>query len=398
VSATEPLVSIVIPSFNQGEFIRDAIESVLGQDYPAIELIVMDAGSTDGTLDVLRELGDRFTWVSEPDRGQGDAINKGWRHSHGEILSWLCADDGLCAGAVTRVVDEFARHADAGLVYGQGELVDIDRRLLHVGPRVEWNAWELIHDHNYICQPAAFARRADIEAVGYVDESLHWAMDWDLFIRLALRSPMVFIPEPLAWVRMHDETKSSKAARARLRECVRVLRRYSDARHPPSYYVFAIDAYKRVLRDRLDRMPRALRPATTWAHRMVDIGERAAMQRFHASAGEPIGWYEDRWAAPFVEWTLPPGQTLRLRGTLPPEYPHLHGMELVVTTNRVEVARERPAPGAFTFDLPMPEDDQRRNVRVRITADKHFVPRKHGIGEDSRRISYLLDELETRPD
>ena len=119
-----PLVSIVTPSFNQARFIRETIESVLAQDYPRIEYIVVDGGSTDGTIDILRGYDGRLIWSAERDRGQADAINKGFRRARGEILAWLNSDDTYLPGAVSAAVSHLVQHRDCAMVYGDGFLID----------------------------------------------------------------------------------------------------------------------------------------------------------------------------------------------------------------------------------------------------------------------------------
>ena len=113
-----PTVSIVTPSFNQGRFIRETIESVLSQDYPAIEYMVIDGGSTDETVSILKSYGNRIFWISEPDSGQSDAINKGWKRATGEILTWLNSDDVYLPGAIAKAADYLQRHPNVGVVYG----------------------------------------------------------------------------------------------------------------------------------------------------------------------------------------------------------------------------------------------------------------------------------------
>ena len=133
-----PLVTVVTPSFNQGRFIRETIESVLSQDYPNLEYMVIDGGSTDDTLSILKSYQDRFAWVSEPDRGQAHAINKGWRCAKGEILAWLNSDDIYQPGAIRTAVEYFIHNQQVGMVYGEAYHVDesgqpIDRYPTEIG-------------------------------------------------------------------------------------------------------------------------------------------------------------------------------------------------------------------------------------------------------------------------
>src|ERR1041384_7210578 len=157
-------VTIVTPSLNQGRFIRDAIESVLGQSYPDLEHIVLDGRSTDQTAAVVGEYAGRLTFIVEPDRGQSDAINRGFRKARGEIISWLNCDDVLLPGAIRKVVEVFERDRSLGAVYGDGLLLDVDGRVRHEYPRAgAMNVWKLVNFSDFLIQPAVFFRRSVLD-------------------------------------------------------------------------------------------------------------------------------------------------------------------------------------------------------------------------------------------
>src|SRR5436190_2267527 len=150
---SDTLVTVVTPSYNQGRFIRATIESVLSQDYPHIEYIVMDGGSSDETAAVVSEYGTRLQWISERDRGQSHAINKGFRLARGEIVSWLNSDDVILPGAVAHAVRAFERNPLLGAVYGEGYQIDIDGNVKHRFFATEpFNLWKLIYLSDYILQ------------------------------------------------------------------------------------------------------------------------------------------------------------------------------------------------------------------------------------------------------
>lgn len=183
-SARGLTVSVVVPCKNDARYLPAALESILSQDYPLLQCIVVDGGSTDGTIDLLKRYGDRIRWLSEPDRGAFDAINRGWQLSEGEVLAWLNADDLWEPGAVRTAVDCFERRPDVDVVYGMAGVVD-ERGLVH-GDLVP-PAWDLEyalrHCHHVIFQPASFMRRRILEQVGWLYPA--WCHDHDLWLRIA---------------------------------------------------------------------------------------------------------------------------------------------------------------------------------------------------------------------
>jgi glycosyltransferase involved in cell wall biosynthesis len=218
----DPTVSIVTPSYNQERYIAEAIGSVLRQEGEfELEHVVIDGASTDGTVEILKRYeervrggewagrcrGIRFRWVSEVDRGQSAAIGKGFGMTGGQFCSWLNSDDTLLPGAIDGVLDTFRRNPEAGLVYGQVHFSDVSGRTVaevETGP----TDYEGLATLNLICQPGAFFRREAWDAVGGLDENLQYTMDHDLWIRIAARFPLVFLPKPLATYRLHGESKT----------------------------------------------------------------------------------------------------------------------------------------------------------------------------------------------
>jgi len=203
----QPLVSIVTPSFNMGGLIEETIRSVVDQDYPNIAYVVIDGGSSDGTLDILKRYEGRLKYVSEPDRGQTDAVNKGFALSHGSIFTFLNADDTLLPGAVTAAVEAFAEHPEAGVIYGDAWFIAEDGSRTAPYPVEPFDAKNL-ERRCFICQPAAFIRREVYASSGMLDPERHCALDYDLWIRIARRYPMVKIDRFLANSRIHEGSKT----------------------------------------------------------------------------------------------------------------------------------------------------------------------------------------------
>lgn len=231
-----PLVSIVTPTYNMAHYLRETVDSVLSQDYPRLEYLVMDAGSQDGTVELLRSYGSRLRWVSEPDNGQADAINKGFRRTSGEIFAFLNADDLYLPGAVSAAVRQFQRTPEAAVVYGEAWYTDRDGKILRRYPTQPF-CKELFQSQCYICQPASFMRRHAFEAAGGLDARLHYALDYDLWMRLAEKFEMVSIPEYLATSRMYSDNKTIRLRRVGLNEIMALLKRsYS---YIPPHWVYA---------------------------------------------------------------------------------------------------------------------------------------------------------------
>lgn len=206
-----PIVTVVTPSYNQAQFLEETILSVLAQDYPRIEYFIVDGGSTDGSVELIRKYEDRLAyWVSEPDQGQSHAINKGLRRANGEILAWLNSDDLYYPGAVRAVVEFFGSHPGVALVYGRADLIDSNGTVVHSIPSEDFDVPACIARHRYpIPQPAAFFRRETIDRAGLLDERLHYCLDWDYWIRIVLAGLKVSkIPQTLARCRLHHDSKT----------------------------------------------------------------------------------------------------------------------------------------------------------------------------------------------
>ncbi len=201
------MVSIVTPSFNQGRFIQETIESVLSQDYSPVEYLVIDGGSTDETLDILKQYGSRFYWVSEKDRGQSNAINKGWNRASGEILAWLNSDDIYLPGAIPKAVAFLQDHPEFGAVYGEGYHIKEDGKIIERYPTEPFNRQRLA-ETCYVCQPTVFIRKGVLQEIGFLDEGLRYSMDYDLWFRIARQHDFGYLPEYLACTRFYGETKT----------------------------------------------------------------------------------------------------------------------------------------------------------------------------------------------
>ncbi len=221
------LVSIVVPNLNGASFLPMTLASLGAQTYPEIEVVVVDGGSTDGSLDIIRHWADRLPmrWISEPDSGQAQAINKGFRMANGEVLGWINSDDLLTARSVEYAVERFAADPELGFVWGFCLVVDADERPVTIqNPYVRPDLGQLRSYRNYVSQPGSWYRRRVVEAFGPLSEELHFLFDYDFFLRVAGQVRAEFIPEVMAWFRLHESSKSGSQERAFLGEEPRVYR------------------------------------------------------------------------------------------------------------------------------------------------------------------------------
>lgn len=225
--SAQPLVSIITPSFNQAAFLEATLRSVLAQDYAPLEYLVVDGASTDGSVEVIERYAARYAdrltwWVSEPDKGQAEAINKGLRRAQGEIVAWLNSDDLYLPGAVAKAVAALQANPELGLVYGDAMTIDAAGRPLNRLAFGEWGLPELAA-FRIICQPAVFMRRSVLERAGYLDLSYHFMLDHHLWLRMAAQAPICHLPGLLAAARHHAGAKNVSQSASFGRETLRLL-------------------------------------------------------------------------------------------------------------------------------------------------------------------------------
>ena len=236
---SRPLISIVTPSYNQAQFIERTIDSVLEQsgDFD-LEYRVIDGGSTDGTVDLLKKYGDRIDWVSERDHGQVDAINKGLRRATGDLVGWVNSDDVLLPGALSRVARAFRDHPEIEWVHGRCRIIDE-----HDRPMRRWMAFykhyrslhhtfENLLTENYISQMTAFWRRSVHDEIGYLDPEFDLAFDYEFFLRLARRGDPFYIEDEVACFRWYETSKSGAGYDKQLEQAIAIAGRYGTPSLP----------------------------------------------------------------------------------------------------------------------------------------------------------------------
>lgn len=227
------MISIVVPSLNQGRFISQTIDSILNQNFSDVEIIVCDGGSTDNTIEVLNKYTDRICWFSEKDNGQTDAINKGLKLAKGEILGYLNSDDYLLPGSLEILRSNF-QNEDAKWVSGDALIVDANSREIQKG--VRWYKTflrklgfkPLFFITNYLVQPSTFWNRKAFELAGLFDESLNYSMDYDYWFRLYKYNSPHILREAISAFRIHSTSKGGINYRKQIMEELRLIKRYSN--------------------------------------------------------------------------------------------------------------------------------------------------------------------------
>jgi Glycosyl transferase family 2 len=221
-------LSIITPSYNQARYLEQSIKSVLAQEYPSLEYIIVDGASTDGSQEIIQQYAGRLAWwVSEPDQGQADAINKGLSHASGEIVAWLNSDDLYVPGALSAAAQALEARPQAGMVFA--DATTIDEHGSELKPLVfgDWGLQELMR-FRIICQPAVFMRRSVVEQAGGLDPSYHFLLDHHLWIRMAQRAPVQHVIASWAAARHHPAAKNVSQAAGFGQEAFRILHWMED--------------------------------------------------------------------------------------------------------------------------------------------------------------------------
>jgi glycosyltransferase involved in cell wall biosynthesis len=374
-----PRVTVITPSLNQAAYLEETIRSVAAQDYPDLEHWIIDGGSTDGSLGIIRRWAKRsraIRWLSERDGGQSEAINKGFQRASGEIVAWLNSDDAYLPGAVRRAAEFLAAHPDCMLAYSDAVLVDEQGTPLRIYPHTQkiFNYRRLVAVSDYIAQPSAFLRKRVLDEVGLLDENLQWCMDWDLWIRIAAKHPVLYFPWLTARMRDYAQTKTRRGGKRRWKEIVSVARKHSGLRFPPAYFIYGLESV--ATRLMMDHSVRS-RVKRTFLFKVIN---HCINRHFDI---HPDGWVTRKIEFSFYDAS----PRFRFRGYWPGRNVPAH---LDVSLNGRHLRRCRFARGRtfkLTVGLPAELRTAGRNALL-LRSSRLFTPGRR----DCRRLSFRLIE------
>jgi glycosyltransferase involved in cell wall biosynthesis len=282
----QPLVSIVTPSYNMARYLPEAIESILSQDYPRLEYIVVDGGSTDRSLEILRSYGDRLRLITGKDKGPSEAAWRGFREATGEIFVWLNADDLFLPGAVRTAAGYLQSHPAVDAVYGEGYWIDEAGKTISRYPTRPWDP-KILELDCFICQPAAFLRASSYRRCE-LDPDVNRSFDYDLWIRMAKQGfRFDSIPDYLANSRMHSGAKTILERDAVFDASIQLLKRHYG--YVPMAWIFSYTAYRM---DRRDQFFQPLQPSVHKYLASLPMGLRLNSTR-------PFRFLREWLAAPF---------------------------------------------------------------------------------------------------
>ncbi len=273
-----PSLSVITPSYGQAAYLKQTMDSVLSQNIPDMEYVVVDGGSADGSVELIRAYEDRLSgWISERDSGQADAVNKGAAMTHGEIIGWLNSDDLYLSGAAGKALAYLSRHPDVDAVYGDVLSIDGDGRLINVMRFGQYSAEDLMR-FRVISQPGVFFRRSAWERAGGLDLSYHYLLDHHLWLRMIMKGKFAYIPEPLAAARFHAAAKN---------------RAHTDDFGKEAYRLSDWLLSDPLTSEKAGPMERQIRGGAAWldAHYLSDGGEAGKSLKAYAKA---FRMYPDR--------------------------------------------------------------------------------------------------------
>jgi glycosyltransferase involved in cell wall biosynthesis len=414
---SEPLVSVVMPSLNQAQFLEEAVRSVLEQSYDHVELIVVDGMSTDGSIDLLvtlqKEFGDKLQWVCQKDTGPAQALNHAMTLTQGDIVGWLNSDDEYAPEAIERAVEYLQRMPNHQMVYGFGHHINAAGELLDTYPtKPPSTPIDAFANGSFICQPTVFMRKKALEQVGPLDETIKTAFDFDLWLRFFKRFPRQIghIRRMQAYSRLHASCMTR-----RLRKQVAIDGLMVVAKHLGTapdhwiwthidemceHYPFVDDALP--LNKQLEAFLKEIRPLVA-ADKFRDLIEKLKKDYRFGLAGpqlfasvQPDGWVSKHLTVKY-RWEGKPASAILVSCNA--NWPVPGKMHLKVSTPTGHVQKSSvEVPSEFVLSFDVPETDRSGYIMWTIETSQSFVPSKHDKkSTDNRKLSFTVTGLKVRP-
>jgi glycosyltransferase involved in cell wall biosynthesis len=378
-----PLVSIITPSFQQARYIKETVESVLTQDYPNLEYIVVDGGSKDDTCSILQKYSKRdrrLRWVSEKDRGQAHAVNKGIAMAKGEIIGWLNSDDTYEPRAVRRAVKAFLRNPELGMIYGKGNYIDENSRILRPYVVEHFNK-EKLFASCYICQPAAFFKKIVFDKVGPLDESFNFCMDFELWMRISKWFSMGHVEHLIANSRLHAECKSvTQYVEVGLPEIIRASMNH--------YGSVSNEWIMQVIVHHIGRGPAGL---IKYFKELNTFGSSLTLDILNR---EHDSWVPPHWQIKIDTPKKHELHSMVIQGAH--NIPHLinrpHNQVFSIYANNQYMRDVEMGSGPFCIHFPLHHLPHSERLTLDFHSRESFIPVQHGINSDNRNLSTLIYE------
>ena len=410
-----PLVSVVMPSLNQVQFLEAAVRSVLEQDYPHVELIVADGMSTDGSPELLMllqaEYGERLRWTSLQDGGAAEALNYAISQANGDVVGWLNSDDMYTQGAVARAMAHFDKHPNHQMVYGEGQHINVAGAVLGNYPtKTPSTPLDAFADGSFICQPTVFMRREALAQVGELDATIKTAFDFDLFVRFFKRYPrqIGMVRRVQAFSRLHAACMTQRLRRQVALDGMRVVAKelgtvpehwfWTHVDEMCAIYPLGPDAQPLVkqLEDFLKEARAFVKPDVLKAmveRLKADWRLRLATPELFATV-QPDAWVEKQLTIKY-RWQGKPAAAVLVRCNAP--WPEAGKLRLKVLTPSGKVQRTAlDVPDDFVLRFEVPEGEQSGCMIWTVETTQGFVPAKHDkTSTDKRKLAFQVLELST---